>query len=74
MTIYRDGVQISSKPVQLDFTNDRFIRSYVRLFTQTGNIIVTQVMLFRENSTKTVVLCLLLISHPKWIQARSILN
>ena len=36
MTIYRDGVQIPSKPLQPDFTDDRFIRSYVRLFTQTG--------------------------------------
>ena len=36
MTIYRDGVQIPSKPLQPDFTNDRFVRSYVRLFTQTG--------------------------------------
>ena len=35
-TIYRDGVQIPSKPLQPDFTNDRFIRSYLRLFTQTG--------------------------------------
>ena len=36
MTIYRDGVQIPSKPWQPDFTNDRFVQSYVRLFTQTG--------------------------------------
>ena len=36
MTIYRNGVQIPSKPLQPDFTNDRFVRSYVRLFTQTG--------------------------------------
>ena len=36
MTIYRDGVQIPSKPLQPDFTKDRFIRSYLRLFTQTG--------------------------------------
>ena len=36
MTIYRDGVQIPSKPLQPDFTNDRFVRSYVRLFRQTG--------------------------------------
>ena len=36
MTIYRDGVQIPSKPLQPDFTNDRFIRSYLCLFTQTG--------------------------------------
>ena len=35
MTIYRDGVQIPSKPLQPDFTNDRFIRSYLCLFTQT---------------------------------------
>ena len=36
MTVYRDKVQIPSKPLQTDFTNDRFVRSYVRLFTQTG--------------------------------------
>ena len=36
ITIYRDGVQIPSKPLQPDFANDRFIRSYMRLFTQTG--------------------------------------
>ena len=36
MTIYRDGVQISSKPLQPDFANNRFIRSYLRLLTQTG--------------------------------------
>ena len=36
MTIYRDGVQIPSKPLQPDFTSDRFVRSYVRLFTQTS--------------------------------------
>ena len=36
MTIYRHEVQISSKPLQPDFDNDRFIRSYVLLFTQTG--------------------------------------
>ena len=35
MAIYWDGVQIPSKPLQPDFTNDRFIRSYLRLFTQT---------------------------------------
>ena len=36
MTIQRHGVQIPSKPLQPDFTNDRFVRSYDRLFTQTG--------------------------------------
>ena len=36
ITIYRDGVQIPSKPLQPDFANDSFIRSYMRLFTQTG--------------------------------------
>ena len=36
MTIYRDGVQIPSKPLQPAFVNDRFIRSYLCLFTQTG--------------------------------------
>ena len=37
MTIYRNVVQIASKPLQPDFTNDRFVRSYVRLFKQTGH-------------------------------------
>ena len=36
MTFYRDGVKIPSKPLQPDFTNDHFVRSYVCLFTQTG--------------------------------------
>ena len=36
MMIYRDGVQISSQPLQPDFTNDHFIRSYLHLFKQTG--------------------------------------
>ena len=36
MTTYRDGVQIPSKPLQPNFTNDSFVRCYVRLFTQTG--------------------------------------
>ena len=36
VAIYRDGVQIPAKPLQPDFENDRLIRSYMRLFTQTG--------------------------------------
>ena len=36
MTIYRDKVQIPSKLLQSDFANNCFIRSYLRLFTQTG--------------------------------------
>ena len=36
VAIYRDGVQIPSKPLQPDFVNDRFIRSYFRLYSQTG--------------------------------------
>ena len=36
MTIYWDGVQIPSKPLQPDFANDRFIQSYLCLFMQTG--------------------------------------
>ena len=36
ITIYRDGVQIPSKSLQQDFASDRFIRSYLRLFTQIG--------------------------------------
>ena len=36
MTIYREGFQIPSKPLQPDFANNRFIQSYLCLFTQTG--------------------------------------
>ena len=36
MTIYHDGVQMPSKPLQPDFANDRFIRSYLCLFRQTS--------------------------------------
>ena len=35
VAIYRDGVQIPSKPLQPDFANDRFIRSYFGLYSQT---------------------------------------
>ena len=34
--IYHDGVQIFSKPLQPGFSNDRFIRRDMHLFTQTG--------------------------------------
>ena len=36
VSLHRDGIQIPSKPLQPDFENDRFIRSYMRLFSQTG--------------------------------------
>ena len=36
ITIYGKGVEILSKPLQSDFTNDHFIRSNMRLLTQTG--------------------------------------
>ena len=36
VAICRDGVQIPSKPLQPDFVNDRFIRSYFGLYSQTG--------------------------------------
>ena len=36
VAIYRDGVQIPSKPLQPDFVNDRFIRGYFGLYSQTG--------------------------------------
>ena len=36
ITMYRDGVQIPSKSLQPDFAKDRFIRCYMRLFSQTG--------------------------------------
>ena len=74
MTIYRDEVKIPSKSLQPDFASDRFIRSYLRLFTQTGQYIATLGTLFREDSTRTVVSCLLLISRLKSIQARSVSN
>ena len=34
--IYRDGTQIPSSPLQPDFENNKFIRSYLRLFSQTS--------------------------------------
>ena len=34
--VYRDGVQIPSSPLQPDFNNNKFIRSYLRLFSQTS--------------------------------------
>ena len=36
MSLYRDGVQVPTKPLQPNFVNNCFIRSYMRLFTQTG--------------------------------------
>ena len=36
MTLCHDGVQIPAKLLQPDFANDRSIRSYPRLFSQTG--------------------------------------
>ena len=36
VAIYCDGVQIPAKPPKPHFENDRFIRSYTRLFTQIG--------------------------------------
>ena len=34
--IYRDGTQIPSSPLQPDFENSKYIRSYLRLFSQTS--------------------------------------
>ena len=34
--IYRDGTQIPSSPLQPDFENNKYIRSYLRLFSQTS--------------------------------------
>ena len=34
--IYRDGTQIPSSPLRPDFENNKFIRSYLRLFSQTS--------------------------------------
>ena len=36
ISLYRDGVQIPGKALQPNFAQNRFIRSYMRLFTQTG--------------------------------------
>lgn len=36
LALYLDGVQIPSKPLQPDFTNKLYTRSYVSLFTGTG--------------------------------------
>ena len=36
LALYLDGVQIPSKPLQPDFDNDLYTRSYVSLFTGTG--------------------------------------
>jgi hypothetical protein len=33
-----DGKQIPSKPLQPDFSNDGYIRSYMRLYTSTGKM------------------------------------
>ena len=34
--VYRDGTQIPSLPLQPDFENNKFIHSYLRLFSQTS--------------------------------------
>ena len=34
--IYRDGTQIPSSPLQPDFKNNKYICSYLRLFSQTS--------------------------------------
>ena len=34
--VYRDGMQIPSSALQPDFNNNKFIRSYLRLFLQTS--------------------------------------
>ena len=34
--VYRGGTQIPSSPLQPDFNNNKFIRSYLRLFSQTS--------------------------------------
>ena len=34
--VYRDGTQIPSSALQPDFNNNKFIRSYLRLFLQTS--------------------------------------
>jgi len=36
MALYKDDEQIPSRPFQPDFTNKRFIRSYMSLFVETG--------------------------------------
>ena len=75
MTIYRDGVQIPSKPLQPDFDNDRFVRSYVRLFTQTGQYYRdTGNAISREQYKDGCALFAFDLTPLKWIQARSVLN
>ena len=42
VAFYRDGVQIPAKPLQTDFENDQFIRSFMRLLTHTGQSILSR--------------------------------
>ena len=46
ITIYCDGVQIPLKSLQPDFANNRFVHSYVRLFSLTGQ--------YHRNSGNTI--------------------
>ena len=48
--VYRDGTQIPLSPLQLDFNNNKFIRSYLRLFSQTFQYFAeTGLALFRSD-------------------------
>jgi len=40
IAIYKDGEQIFSKPLQPDFARNRFVRSYLSLFTETNQYYV----------------------------------
>ena len=75
MCLYRDGVQIPSKPLQPDFTSDRFIRSYLRLFTQTGQFYRnTGNGISREQYKDGCALFWSLTLPRKWIQEKKDLN
>ena len=42
IAIYKDGEQIFSKPLQPDFARNRFVRSYLSLFTETNQYYVDE--------------------------------
>ena len=74
MTIYRDGVQIlPNRCNRILPTIVLFDVIFVCLHKRV-NIIATRGTLFCENSTRTVVPCLLSISRLRWIQVKSVSN
>jgi len=42
IAIYKDGEEIFSKPLQPDFARNRFVRSYLSLFTETNQYYVDE--------------------------------